>query len=331
MSDRPELTIAVPAYCEQQSLDANLLRIVEMARQASESVELIVVDDGSTDQTWQALLDLVEQIPELYAVRLSRNFGKEAAISAGLSLSSGAAVIVMDADLQHPPDLIPRMVRLWREEGFDIVNAVKAARGQETRSKSLLARLYYRLFSRLAGLDLQKASDFKLLDREVVEKLNDLPERRTFFRGLVAWMGYRQANVEFDVQARAGGESRWSLWTLTRLAIDSILAFSAMPMHLITVLGVVLALVSSVLGAQALWQWASGEAEPGFPTVILLIIFFSSILMIGLGIIGAYIAKIYDEVKRRPRFLIHDQAAGAAHRAPGAGRSRRAHASPARD
>jgi dolichol-phosphate mannosyltransferase len=216
----------------------------------------------------------------------------------------------MDADLQHPPELIGEMTRLWRAQGFDIVNAVKRQRGQEARSKSILTRLYHRLFSGLAGIDVDQASDFKLLDRAVAEQFCGLPERGTFFRGLVAWMGYRQTSIEFDVQPRTSGDSRWSFWKLVTLAIDSIIAFSTVPMHLITLLGVVLAGVSFVLGARTLWLWAAGRAEPGFTTVILLQIGFTAILLIGLGVIGAYIAKIYDEVKHRPRFIIQDQAIG---------------------
>lgn len=314
MSTRPELSIVVPAYREGPALADNLTAIIRNAKSASASMELIAVDDGSPDDTWETLAALAQKAPELRALRFSRNFGKEAAILAGLSQSRGAAVIVMDSDLQHPPELIAEMMGHWRDGNFDIVNAVKRLRQKESSSKAMLVRLYHRLFSGFAGLDLESSSDFKLLDRVVVDKLCELPERQTFFRGLVAWIGFRQTSVSFDVPARQSGQSSWSIWKLTSLAINSILSFSTMPMHLITGLGVLLALVSSVLGIRTLWLWAAGEAVPGFTTVILLQIFFSSILMIGLGIIGAYIAKIYDEVKRRPRFLIHDQALGENHR-----------------
>jgi len=313
MNFRPEVSIVVPVYREGPQLAENLNRILQSARPVCTALELIVVDDGSPDMTWETLNSLSAELPELHAIRLSRNFGKEAAMAAGVAQSRGAAVIVMDSDLQHPPELIGEMVRLWREEGFDIVNAVKSARGKEAPSKKIFARIYYRLFSVFAGIDLASASDYKLLDRTVVRCLCELPERRTFFRGLVAWMGFRQTAVPFDVKPRKSGDTRWSLWKLTVFALDSILSFSALPMHLITVLGVILATVSSVFGIRTLWLWLTGEAVPGFPTVILLQIFFTAILMIGLGIIGAYIAKIYDEVKRRPRFLIQDQALGCFH------------------
>ncbi len=322
MSARPELSIVVPVYREGTRLAANLNQIADSARPHCTSLELIVVDDGSPDETWETLTALAAAMPELRALRLSRNFGKEAALLAGISESRGAAVIVMDSDLQHPPALIGEMLARWRAGDVDIVNAVKRVREKESVSKSLLVRIYHRLFSGLVGMNLASSSDFKLLDRAVVDRLCELPERRTFFRGLVAWMGFRQASIAFDVPARQSGQSNWSLWKLTVMAIDSILAFSAMPMHLITALGVILVAVSSVLGARTLWLWSIGEAVPGFTTVILLQIFFSAVLMIGLGIIGAYIAKIYDEVKRRPRFLIHDQVSGALHREPEADRDR---------
>jgi glycosyltransferase involved in cell wall biosynthesis len=322
MTFRPEISIVVPAYREGPQLPDNLRQIVNDARSSCASLELIVVDDGSPDQTWESLTVLADELPELRAIRLSRNFGKEAALVAGIGQSSGSAVIVMDADLQHPPELIGEMVRLWRDENYEIVNAVKRARGTEARSKTLLAGLYYRVFSRLAGIDLASASDFKLLDRTAADTFLELPERRTFFRGLVAWMGFRQTSIPFDVEPRVSGQSKWSFWKLAALGIDSILSFSALPMHLITILGVILAAVSSVFGIRTLWLWAIGEAVPGFPTVILLQIFFSSILMIGLGIIGAYIAKTYDEVKKRPRYLIHQEVAGSLHQEMEGGKDR---------
>jgi glycosyltransferase involved in cell wall biosynthesis len=267
MSYQPEISIVVPAYREGPQLAENLRQIVYAARSACNSLELIVVDDGSPDQTWDALIVLADELPELHAIRLSRNFGKEAALVAGIAQSRGSAVIVMDADLQHPPELIGEMLRLWREDGYQIVNAVKRARGSEARSKTLLAGLYYRLFSGLAGIDLASASDFKLLDRSAAESLSALPERHTFFRGLIAWMGFRQISIPFDVKPRTSGRSKWSFWKLTALAIDSILSFSAMPMHLITFLGVILAAVSSVFGIRTLWLWESlAHTSPRFTT-----------------------------------------------------------------
>lgn len=306
---RPWLSIVVPAYREAEHLRTNL-EIIRAVVEPLGSAEFIVVDDGSPDDTWAVLSGMAGEWPALRALRLSRNFGKEAALSAGLSHARGDAIIVMDADLQHPPTLISEMVRLWSEEGYEVVNAVKRVRETEGPAKNWLTRLYYRLFSGLAGIDVGNASDFKLLDRRAADSLNRLPERRTFFRGLVAWMGFRQAAIPFDVAPRHAGQSNWSLWKLTLLAIDSIVSFSILPMHLMTVLGLLFGGLSVVLAVRTMWLWMLGAAVPGFTTVILLLILIGAILMIGLGIIGAYVAKIYDEVKNRPRFIIQEDRRG---------------------
>ena len=209
----------------------------------------------------------------------------------------------MDADLQHPPELIPEMVGLW-EGGAKVVNAVKRTRQRESGLRRWLAKRYFKLFSKLVGTDMENASDFKLLDREVVDCLLALPERERFFRGLVAWVGFEQATLHFDVAPRNAGDGKFSARGLFGLAIDSIVSFSTLPMHLMTLLGGLFAVLAVALSIRTLWLWAVGEAVPGFTTVILLQIIIGSILMIGLGIIGAYIAKIYEEVKKRPDFIV---------------------------
>jgi polyisoprenyl-phosphate glycosyltransferase len=318
----PRLSVVIPAHGEAGHLVESLETIQDVLTSLGPH-EVIVVDDGSPDETWAVLTDLAARWPALRALRLSRNFGKEAALAAGLAHAEGEAVIVMDADLQHPPELIPEMVRLWAEEGHDVVNAVKRLREPESRAKNLLTRAYFRLFRGLAGLHVGNATDFKLLDRRAADSLLRLPERRTFFRGLVTWLGFRQTDLAFDVVPRNAGRSNWSLWKLAVLALDSILAFSTLPMHLVTLLGLMLAGVSAVLGARTLWLWVGGEAVPGFTTVILLLILIGSVLMIGLGIVGAYIAKIYDEVKGRPRYIVSDRLGPAAALAADRGRTDR--------
>jgi glycosyltransferase involved in cell wall biosynthesis len=262
---------------------------------------LIVVDDGSTDGTWRVLQSLRAEMPELHAVRLSRNFGKEGAIAAGLDLADGDAAIVLDADLQHPPSLIPEMVRLWRADGWDVVEAVKSSRGPESWLQRLTTRSFYRLAGRLTGYDLQDASDFKLIDRRVVDAWHRFGERTTFFRGLVAWVGFRRTSIRFDVPPRDDGRSRWSRRALTGLAVDAVTSFSAMPLQLVTGLGLLTLVIAAAVGVQALRLWYEGRALPGFTTVILL-----QMLMLSLGIIGTYVAHIYDEVKARPRYIVRE-------------------------
>lgn len=304
----PYLSIVLPAYREADHLAETLASIRAVAAGLCNHYELVVVDDGSPDETWHVLQGLAKQWPELRAFRLARNFGKERALLAGLEASRGEAVVIMDADMQHPPELIAEMVRLWSDEGYDIVNAVKRSRGKENWIKRLFARIYYRAFESLAGVKVSQSTDFKLLSRRAVQTYCNLPERDTFFRGLVAWMGFRQTSIAFEVAPRAGGATKWSFLGLTALAVNSIISFSAIPLQIVTLLGFAFFLFALLLGARTFWLKLSGEAVPGFTTVILLLIIIGAILMIALGIIGQYLAKIYDEVKRRPRYIIREEA-----------------------
>jgi dolichol-phosphate mannosyltransferase len=269
--------------------------------------EVVVVDDGSTDATWRIVLEQAREKPEIVGVRLSRNFGKEAAIAAGLDRVQGDACIVMDADLQHPPALIPVLVSRWREGGWDVVEGVKTSRGREPVLHRLTTRTFYRAASWLTGYDLQDASDFKLIDKRVLAEWRRLGERATFFRGLVAWLGFSRTEVPFDVPPRQSGASRWSVAALGGLAIHAVTSFSALPLQLVTVLGLAMLLVALVVGVQALRLWLEGLALPGFTTVILLQLIIGGCLMISLGVIGTYIARIYDEVKARPRYVVREE------------------------
>jgi polyisoprenyl-phosphate glycosyltransferase len=208
------LSVVVPAYDEAEGIRQSLLAIANAARSTELPFELIVVDDGSRDDTWGAIQSARQDTPEIVALRLSRNFGKEGAIAAGLDQATGDACIVLDADLQHPPSLIPEMVRRWRTEDWDVVDAVKADRGEEAASRRLVTRAFYRVAGWLTGHDLQDASDFKLLDRRVVEEWRRFGERATFFRGLVAWLGFRRTRILFEVPRRHAGRSGWSLSSL---------------------------------------------------------------------------------------------------------------------
>ncbi|MCA1583649.1 MAG: glycosyltransferase family 2 protein [Acidobacteria bacterium] len=320
--DMPRLSLIVPAFQEADGLAASLRTIREAARSTELSFQLIVVDDGSTDGTWAALQTLAGEIAELIAIRLSRNFGKEAAICAGLDRAVGEACIVIDADLQHPPRLIPEMVQRWQSEGWDVVEAVKLSRGREPKWQRWMTRGFYRSAAWLTGDNLQDASDFKLLDRRVVDEWRRFGERATFFRGLVAWLGFRRTQVFFEVAPRQAGRSRWSMGTLSALAVRAVTSFSALPLQMVSLLGVATLLLAAVLGAQAIRLWVEGEALPGFTTVILLQLIIGGFLMVSLGIIGTYLARIYDEVKARPRYIVREAlTARTAERAPALGRA----------
>jgi len=301
-----DISIVIPVFNEADIITKSLPEIKKYVKDTGLSYEIIVIDDGSNDGTWDVLHKISLKNPELRAIKLSRNFGKESAMSAGLEHASGNAVLIMDGDLQHPPDIIPDMIRSWKENGFDIVEAVKAERGNEHLSSKIGAKLFYWLMKRLTEFDLDNSSDFKLLDRKVVDAHNRLPESSRFFRGIVSWLGFKKAQIPFSVKERISGKSRWPVLRLIRLAIHASTAFSSVPLHIITVLGLITFGVSVILGMQTLYMKFSGTAVSGFTTVILLLLSIGSVLMISIGIIGIYISRIFEEVKGRPRFIIED-------------------------
>src|SRR5262245_26278963 len=298
------LSVLVPVHNEADQIAENLSLIHAEASKTGLPMEMIAIDDGSTDKTWPVLQEMVEHIPGLKAVRFSRNFGKEAAICAGLAYSSGQACIVMDSDLQHPPDLIPEMVRLWKEEHWDIVEGIKTTRGTVPLINKVGARFFYRTLSYLSGYNLYGSSDFKLLDRKVIDAWLDMRERNTFFRGMITWLGYRRKQLSFSVPKRRLTQSRWSFFGLFRLAVIAITAFSSLPLQLVTILGGVFLFCAVLFSGYALLLYFTGLALPGFTTVIILEMLIGGVLMISLGIIGTYIAQIYQEVKYRPRYVV---------------------------
>ena len=267
-------------------------------------MEMIVIDDGSTDGTWQVLEKLAEKLPGLKALQFSRNFGKEAAICAGMAYSRGKACIIIDSDLQHPPELIPEMVRLWRDDYWDIVEGIKRTRGTDPLINKIGARFFYRTLSRLSGYDLYGSSDFKLLDRKVINAWLDMRERNTFFRGMISWLGYRRKQINFSVAERRLTQSRWSFFGLFKLAVIAITAFSSLPLQAVTLLGGIFLLCAILFSGYALLLYFTGLALPGFTTVIILEMLIGGVLMLSLGIIGTYIAQIYQEVKYRPRYIV---------------------------
>ncbi len=304
------LSVIVPAYNEEAGLSFSFEAMERALPGMGMDREFLFVDDGSADGTWSVIAALQPALPEetVRGIRFSRNFGKEAAIFAGLSAAKGDCVVVLDADLQHPPEKIPEMVALWKQ-GYEVVEGIKEDRGDESPLHRGFSKLFYGLISHFSGLQMENSSDFKLLDRRVVDVLNAMPERNTFFRALSFWAGFRRTAVSYRVQSRRFGESKWSTRSLIQYAVRNITSFSVFPMQLVTVMGGVLFLVSVVMTLIALAQKLSGRALGGFTTVIILLMFSASIIMFSLGIIGYYIARIYEEVKARPRFIIAEQTA----------------------
>lgn len=303
------VSVLIPVHNEGDQIAENLSLIQAQASKMGLPMELIAIDDGSTDNTWNVLESMVAQVPGLKVLRFSRNFGKEAAICAGLAYSSGEACIVIDSDLQHPPELIPEMVRLWRDEHWDIVEGIKKTRGTEPLLNRIGARFFYRTLSGLSGYNLHDSSDFKLLDRKVIDAWLDMRERNTFFRGMISWLGFRRKQITFSVARRRLTQSRWSFLGLFRLAIIAITAFSSLPLQAVTILGGLFLLCAILFSTYALVMYFAGLAFPGFTTVIILELLIGGVLMISLGIIGTYIAQIYQEVKYRPRYVVAEMLA----------------------
>ena len=299
------LSFVIPAYNEAENIMTAIEKTDEAFSGSDARLNYIVVDDGSTDDTWRTLVRAAETDGRISGVRFSRNFGKEAAIFAGLSHARGDACIVMDCDLRHPPAAARRMYDLWRENPHvEIVEGIKRSRGDESLGSKLFAGVFYRFFNNAAGRDLTGSSDFKLLSRTAVDELLRLPERFTFFRALSGWIGFETAQVEFDVEPRAGGETKWSFFRLLKYGISSVSSFSSAPMQIVTVCGLVFLLFTVILAVQTLWRFFSGQSLEGFTTVILILLFSGSIIMLSLGVIGYYVSRIYDELKRRPRYIV---------------------------
>ena len=299
------LSVILPVYEEENNIGSAVRRIAAAMEGTGAEVELLFVDDGSRDGTWEQIRAASAADPRVRGIHFSRHFGKEAAMFAGLEAARGDCCAVMDCDGQHPAEKLPEMLRLW-EQGFQVVEGVKADRGGESPVRTAAAGIFNRWISRATGRDMAGASDFRLLDRQVVDALNRLPERNVFFRALSGWMGFRHTAVPYSVPEREAGESKWSSRALFRYALNNLASFTSAPLHIVTVLGMLMLAVAVIFGVIALAQKFAGVALGGFTTVILLLLFIGSILMISLGIIGYYIARIYEEVQGRPRYVISE-------------------------
>lgn len=297
------LSVVIPAYNEEPNIPLAVRAIGAALQKEDIPYELVFVDDGSRDHTWACIQAQTAEDRHVRGISFSRNFGKEAAIFAGLAQAAGDCAAVIDCDLQHPPEKLAQMYRLW-QQGYEVVEGVKVSRGKENPLHTAAAKTFYAAISGATGMDMSRASDFKLLDRKAVDTLLALREKNAFFRALSSWIGFRTAQVEFEVQPRVEGTSKWSLRSLVRYAVTNLAAFSTAPLQIVTLLGILVFVSSLILGGHSLWQKFTGQALEGFTTVILLILLIGSILMLCLGIIGYYLAKIYEEIKDRPRYIV---------------------------
>jgi glycosyltransferase involved in cell wall biosynthesis len=298
----PTLSVVVPMLNEEGNLDALYTRLC--ASLAGEAFELVFVDDGSTDQTPAMLAALAERDPRVKVLELSRNFGHQPALSAGLDHARGQAVVMLDADLQDPPELIPTLLTKWRE-GVEVVYAVRENRVGESRAKLLTADLFYRVIQAMAQLELPRnAGDFRLLDRRALDALLSMRERNRYLRGMTVWVGYTQAAVPYEREARATGNTKFTPGRMLRFSLDAIASFSHVPLQIATLVGVALATVALALVPLTVVARLSGLYQRGVPTLLAVILLLGGFQLMTLGVIGEYIGRIYDEVKQRPLYLV---------------------------
>ena len=300
-----KVDIIIPCFNEEK----NIVHIVNEISKSVESLDyscsLLFVDDGSTDKTATNIREIMNKRKDINIIRFSRNFGKEAAIAAALHYCKADAAIIIDADLQHPPRLIPELIAEW-ENGSDIVNAIKIKRSEKSFLKNFSSISFNKLMSFLTDMDFADASDFKLLSRKAIRIINLMDEKGRFFRGLTNWIGLKHSTIKFETQERMYGKTKWNWFKLFQLSLDAITSYSSKPLHIVTFLGIGTFLFSLFMGMQTLYNKLFGHAVTGFTTVIVIILLFSSIIMISIGILGLYLSKIFTEVKNRPIFIIDE-------------------------
>jgi dolichol-phosphate mannosyltransferase len=315
MMSAPEISLVAPCFNESVGLEEFYRRAAACCRrEAGDEYEIILVDDGSGDDSWGVIQHIAARDPRVIGVRLMRNHGHQAAASAGLALARGARIMLIDADLQDPPELLADMMRLMTERDADVVFGQRTARQGETRFKTVSARMFYRLLSRLAAVPIpQDTGDFRLMRRRIVDMLIAMPERQRFIRGMVSWVGGRQLAFAYERQARYADVSKYSLVKMVRFAIDAITSFSIVPLRLATLLGFAAACVAGGLMLLTLWDWAIGNTVTGWSSLMAAIVFFGAVQLIVLGILGEYVGRLFQEAKHRPLFLVDQVVADGLH------------------
>ncbi len=308
---RPLISIVAPCYNEAGVIEIFVEAILKVVDGAGYDHELVFVDDGSEDETRGRLTSLADSHSQIHVVALSRNFGKEAALTAGLDHANGDAVIVIDVDLQDPPELIAAFIEKWRE-GYDVVYATREDRRADTFAKRFTAEGFYRLFNKISALKIpENAGDYRLMDRRVVETLKTLPERSRFMKGLFAWVGYRSVGVSYVRPERAAGETKFSFWRLWNFALEGFVSFSTAPLRVWTYVGVAIAFASFIYAsAIIIVTLAGGRDVPGYASLLTVILFFGSVQLISVGVLGEYISRLFIEVKRRPIYVVDEVYSG---------------------
>lgn len=304
--ETPALSVVVPCFNEAGNVRELVHRLTDACHKAADDdYEIILVNDGSTDPTWAKISALAEKDHHLVAVNLSRNHGHQLALSAGLSLSRGDRVFILDADLQDPPELLAAMIDLMDKEGADVVYGQRTARKGETASKCLTASLFYRLLARLGEVPLpHDAGDFRLISRRAVDLLNRMPERSRYIRGMVSWIGLKQVPLAYERQARFAGTTHYPFPKMLRLAVDAVTGFSIAPLRLASYAGALMGVAGLVVLLYALYAWLMGETVQGWTSLMVVVLVLGSVQLISLGVFGEYLGRLYMEAKRRPLFII---------------------------
>lgn len=301
-----KVSVVVPCYNEEETIEKFYNAIHKLWEDINNyELELLFIDDGSKDKTIELIRSISEEDSHVRYSSFSRNFGKEAAIFCGLKQATGDSVVVIDADLQHPITTIPNMIEKW-EEGYDVIEGIKSERGNESVSHGLMAKFFYKMMGKMTGFDMNNSSDFKLLDRKVVDALNQLEEKVTFFRALTFWVGFKSTYVEYDVHERSGGATKWNSRSLMKYAIYNLTSFTYAPLYCILWLGAIVIFIGVILGIDAIISYIQGKTVGGYPSLVILIILSVGAIITILGIIAVYLARMFEEIKGRPRYFVRE-------------------------
>jgi glycosyltransferase involved in cell wall biosynthesis len=302
-----ELSVVVPVYNEEQNLDYLFERLISVLNRLNMTYEIVCVNDGSKDNTIERLIEHHQQNPAIKVVNLSRNYGKEIALSAGLDYTCGDAVVPIDADLQDPPELIAEMVAKWRE-GYDVVLATRRSRQGESWAKRFTANAFYRIIDRISHVPIPRdTGDFRLIDRRVVDAIKQLPERNRFMKGLFAWVGFKQTSILYDRPSRYKGETTWNYWRLWNLALDGITSFSFIPLKVWSYIGLLVAIPAFFYASFLVIRTVLfGVDLPGYASIMVAVLFLGGVQLVSLGVLGEYLGRVYEEVKGRPLYLVRE-------------------------
>jgi len=301
----PTLSVVIPIYNEVESVPVLHQRLTA-ALAGQGAYELVLVDDRSSDGSWDVLLELAATDPSIRLLRLSRNFGHQIAISAGLDAARGEAVVLMDGDLQDPPEVIPGLIRKWRE-GYDVVYAVRERREGETRFKRATAKLFYRLLGQMSQVNIpENAGDFRLLSRRAADAVRRMPERARFLRGMTSWVGFRQTGIPYQRDPRYAGETKYPLRKMISFAIDATTSFSTAPLRFVSAVGTSMVIFCIAYSVYTLVRFSTNQTVPGWTSLVVLLLLIGGLQLLCLGIVGQYIARIFEEAKNRPLYLVDE-------------------------